>query len=485
MSNVNFRTDGILFKPADDWVGYTTKRHLANIRQISPKYGSDVMTFVGTRNGSSMAYEEYLKMITSVKVRETDDPINYMVYGEGRQFARLIKVISEDANRIGFNKGHFVMVFDAPFFSEVHTIVGMSDRYIVRIMSDGTQAHGGWAYDCTVFGPSNAFVPATEMLPGSTWTKEGAPVPMYNSEKGAKTNYTSPYAITYTWSSVSVEDEVPGNLKKRPVAFAWKEEGKTMWTWEDYRTWKNDLEFRSLKNKTLVWGRSNMNEAGGYDDIDTRSGVEIISGAGSMEQKERGNLLYYNSFDVDELSEQIMKLRVGKGESDIMHYAVSTGTYGMTQASKDIETKASGWEKVDNKSIFGDAMNMGFGHRFTRYIHPGGFILDFRLEPLFDDQYRTPVKHPNGGYARSYEYHIDDLGTTQGESSLELNYVQTAQDLTVIVPGMRNPYSPSDGKGTYQAANTKDAWSERRMSQFMLVNTNPKNSLIFRPNILR
>jgi len=485
MSNVNFRTDGKLFSPAPDWTGYTDKRHLATIRQIAPKYGSDILTYIGSVNSSGMAYEEYLRMVTKVNYKDTDDPINYMVYGEGRQFARLIKVISDDANRIGYNKAHFTMVFDAPLFSEVHIIVGNSDRYRVRIEDDGRLAYGGHAYDCTVFGPNNAFVPATEMLAGSTWTKEGAPTPMYNSDKGAKTSYTSPYAITYTWSSVSVEDEVPGNLKHRPVAFAWLDEnGNKLTTWELYRTWSNDVEFRLLKNKTLVWGRSNMNEAGGYDDVDNRSGIEIVEGAGSMEQIERGNVVYYNTFDIDEFGEHLLKLRVGKNQSDKMHYVVSTGTYGLIQAHNSIAEKAAAWEKIDNKSIFGSAMDMGFGNRFTRYLHPGGFYIDFRLEPLFDDQYRTPIDHPDGGKARSYEYHVTDLGDTQGEASVELNYVNTMADNLVVVEGMRSPYSPTGAKVTYKATSTKDSWAERRMSHFMLVLKNPRNSLIYRPNIL-
>jgi hypothetical protein len=486
MSNVNIRFDGKLFEQAPEWSGYTTKKNLAKVRQIAPKFGSDIMTFIGTANSTSMSYADYLGMITSVEYDETDDPINRMVYGEGRKFARLIKVIAEDMTRIGYNKARFTMVFDAPFFSDVNLIVGMSDRYKVRIVSDQYEAHGGWAYDCEVFGPANFFVPATEMKENSTWTKEGAPVPLYDSMKGARTSYTSPYAITYDWSSVSTEDSVPGNLKSRPVAFAWlNENGKPMHTWQEYRTWKNDMEFRELKNKTLVWGTSNMNTAGGYDDIDDASGVEIKAGPGIIQQTERGNLYYYNTFDVDEFGDQLLKLRIGKVSSDKLHYVVSTGTRGLVQAHNSIASKASGWEKVDNKSIFGDKLNLGFGNRFTRYLHPGGFYIDFRLEPLFDDQYRTPVKHPDGGYARSYEYHVADLGETQGESSVELHYVNTMADNLAIKTGMRSPYSPTGKKVVYEASSLKDAWTERRMSHFMVIMRNPKNSLIYRPNILK
>lgn len=485
MSNVNIRFDGKLFSPPPEWSGYTTKKHLAKIRQISPKYGSDIMTYIGTANSMSMSYADYLGMITDTIYDETDDPINRMVYGEGRKFARLKKVISEDSVRIGYGKSKFVMVFDAPFFSDVNTIVGMNDKYKVRIISDPYEAHGGWAYDCEAFGPANSFIPATEMKAQSSWTKEGAPVPMYDSSKGAKTSYSSPYAITYDWSSVSTQDDVPGNMKTRPVAFAWKEGDKTMYTWQDYRTWKNDVEFRELKNRTLVWGTSNMNAAGGYDDIDARSGVEIKAGPGIIQQSERGNLYHYNTFDIDEFGDQLLKLRLGKISTDKLHYVVSTGTRGLVQAHRSISSKANGWEKVDNVSIFGDKLNLGFGNRFTRYLHPGGFYIDFRLEPLFDDQFRTPVRHPDGGFARSYEYHIADLGDTQGTPSVELHYVKDMADVMGIKKGMRSPYSPTGAKVVEDVATLKDAWSERRMSQFMIVLRNPKNTLIYRPNILK
>lgn len=482
--NTVMRYDGVLFKPAPDWSGYTTMTNLAKIRQLAPKYGSDIMTYVGTANSEALSYESYLKMIGNTIYDVTDEPIIRMVYGDGRKFARLIKYISSDAVKVGINKSKFVMVFDTPFFSDVHTIVGLNDRYKIRIVSDPREYEGGWAYDCQTWGPASSHIPPTELKAGGTWTKEGAPVPMYDSMKGAKTSYTSPYALTYDWSSVSVQDDIPGNMKHVPVAFAWKEDGKEMYTWELYRTWKNDQHFQELKNKTLVWGTSNKNAQGGVDDIDERSGVEIKSGSGIVEQIERGNLHYYNSFDIDELGELLLTLRVGKSSSDKLHYVISSGTRGLMQAHKEIEAKATGWQKVSNESIFGDRMNLGFGHRFTRYLHPGGFTIDFRYEPLFDDQYRTPVKHPSGGLARSYEYHIMDLGQTQGEDSVELHYIEAMADNLGVLPGMRSPYSPTGAKNSYIVGSLKDAWSERRMSQFMAIVRNPKNALIYRPNVL-
>lgn len=484
--NTAIRFDGMLFKPAPDWTGYTTKSHLARIRQLKPKFGSDIMTYVGTANSESLSYEHYLKMVTTPIYDEDDAPLNRMVYGDGRKYAKLLKYISSESVRIGINKSKFVMVFDTPFFSDVHMIVGLSDRYKIRIVSDPREYEGGYAYDCEVYGPASNHIPPTELKTGSTWTKEGAPVPMYDSMKGAKTSYTSPYALTYDWSSVSTQDDVPGNMVHVPVAFAWiDDKGNKMSTWELYKTWKNDMEFNELKNKTLVWGTSNRNAAGGIDDVDERSGVEIISGSGIVEQIERGNIHYYNSFDIDEFGELLLKLRIGKVVTDKLHYVVSSGTYGLMQAHNAIADKAAGWEKVDNKSIFGDKMNLGFGHRFTRYLHPGGFIIDFRFEPLFDDIYRTPVQHPNGGNARSYEYHVMDLGQTGGEPSVELHYVKGMSDNLGILEGMRSPFSPTGAKVEYKVSSLKDAWEERRMSHFMPIVRNPKNALIFRPNILR
>jgi len=483
--DTNLRLDGKLFSPGPEWSGYTTSKHLANARMTEPKWGSDIMTYIGNANSKALTYEEYLRMVTEVKYEDDDSPINMKIYGEGRKYATLLSYRADDMNRVGMNKAEFTMVFDSPFFSDVHTIIGMSDRYKIRIISDGFEAAGGWEYTCKVFGPATKFIPPTELKKGSTWSREGAPVPLTDSMKGAKTSYSSPYAITFDWSSVSVQDDVPGNMKARPVAFAWQVDDKTYdWTWEDFRTYKNDMHFRELKANTVVWGRSNRNADGGIDDIDEKSGVEISEGNGIVQQIERGNLHYYSEFDIDAFSDHLLALRVGKTSTDIIRYVVSTGTYGMMQAHDAISAKAQGWTLINNDAIYGTNMAQGFGQSFRRYRHPAGFEVDFRLEPMLDDDSRTRVKHPKGGFARSREYHVMDLGQTKGEDNIKLHYVKTAADIMVIKEGLRSPFSPT-GEGVKRSvASLKDAWSERRMSQFMVTINNPKNTMIYRPNIL-
>ena len=483
--DVNLRTDGKLAEMGAEWGGYTTSKNLAKIGMTKPRLAEELTTYLGTINSKSLAYEEYLRMVTTVKDEITDEPIEQLVYGDAREYATLKRVITENPNKVGYNKETFTMVFDAPLFSQVNTIVGISDMYRIRLLTDGREAYGGWAYKCKVMGSSRRFIPATAILPNSTWTVEGAPVSLYNSEKGAKTNYTSPYKRAFYWSTVSIEDNVPGNMVQRPVTFGWVDENNNkMWTWEDYRSWSNDVNFRNLKNRTLIWGRSNMNEAGGYDDIDEDTGVEIVESSGAVEQIERGNIFYHNEFDIEEFGDQIVKLRLGKNQTDSLHYVVNTGTMGAIKASKQIAEKARDWTKADNTMLFKMGSDLGFGGKFTRYIHPGGIVIDFRVEALLDDQYRTFVAHPDGGNARGYEYIINDMGMTKGKSSMELRYVKSMRNKTVIVKGMRDPFSVN-GEGVSEASSTKDAWTERRMSHFMLINKNPKNSMIYRPNIIK
>lgn len=488
---MKFKTNGTLFEPGPGWSGLTEKNNLAALRLLKPEWGSDIMTYIQTVNSDAMSFENYLRsVVDKVGIKETDDPINYMVYGEGDQFAKLVSYSADDMNRAGLNKSRFIMRFDKPLFSDVHKIVGLDDRYPIRIVSDPQQEGSVYSYEVEAFGPNSAFIPASELKSGSTWTRDGAPVPLALSKKGAKPYYSSPYAIQFNWSTVRTQEDVPGNMKSRPVAFAWKvkdgNKERTMTTWEQYRTWKADNHFSELKNKTLLWGRSNRNEDGGYDDIDEHSGQQIIEEAGYVQQIERGNLRFYNTFDIEEFADHILQSREGKAIGDKTHYVVSTGTRGMIQASESITAKIGslGWEPVDSKSIFGDKENMGFGHRFTRYMHPGGFYIDFRLEPMLDDINRTPKRHPNGGYVRSYEYHVLDLGETQGQNNVELNYVESAQDLNAIVAGLRNPFSSGASKNSMQQiASAKDAWSEHRMSQFMLAVKNAKDAMIYRPNV--
>jgi len=487
MANTSFRTDGILFEAEPDWSGYTMKSHLARIRQINPKWGDTIMTYVGTANRKGMSTETYLKQVGKVVYDDTDDPINFMLYGEGRRKVKLISYSAPDMARPGINKSRYTLTFESAIFSDVTLIIGMNDAYRHRIV-DGPIPNGShYEYVCELMGDKKRFVPPAELQAGFTFTREGAPVPMTDSMRGAKPSYSSPYARTFNWSAVRTQDDVPGNMRHRPVAFAWKDDsGKAMYTWELYRTWVNDSFFDELKNNSIVWGKSNRNDDGGYDDIDERSGVEITEDDGVVAQMERGNLDHYNTFDIDEFEEQILRLRVGKNVSDKTHYVIKSGTYGMRQVNNAISEKVKGWTLYPNDQVFGTKNNLGFGFSFRRYMSPSGFMMDFIHDPMLDDEDRTPLKHPDGGYARSYEYHIMDMGTTKGMENVELHYVKDMVDEFKIVPGFRNPYSPTGAKskGDY-IATPKDAWSEHRMSQFMVVIRNPKNTMIYRPNIYR
>jgi len=483
MQNLN----GKLFNPPADWSGLTSKSNLLKIRAIEPVWGDETLTYLHSVNSSGMALDTYLKKMLggNVKVMKTDDPVNYRIYGGAKGSTKLVEYRADDMNRVGLNKSRFTMIFTDPLFSEVHEIVGMNDRYIVKVMSDARNEGTNYAYECEVFGKASSFIPKDELKKGTSWSRQGASVPLTRSMKGAKDYYTSPYAITFNWSSTRVEREAGGDMADRPVAFAWKDEnGKLMYTWEYYASWVNDIHFKELKNKTMLWGRDNMNDQGGYDDIDIHSGEIVKQGPGFMQQMERANLNYYNSFDIDEFTDHLLRLRTGKRNSDKTHYVISSGVYGLKQAHDAIAKKATSWKIVDNRELFGSRENLGFGMSFRRYLHPSGFYIDFRLEPMFDDEDRTPVNHPVVGKARSYEYHIMDLGQTAGNDNVMLNYVRSAQDITGIVKGLRSPYHPTGAKVVSENGSLKDGWTESRMSQFMPIIKNPNNTMIYRPNIL-
>jgi len=481
--------NGTIYRPSADWSGRTDKNNLLKIRAIKPELGDELLVYLHSLNTGGMALDTYLKKYLDDKViyTDNDDVVTATIFGMVKGNTRLISYEAHDRNRVGLNKAEFKLVFADPLFSEVHDIVGMNDRYKVKVMSDAKQEGTGYAYICTVMGGNDNYIPASELTAGTLWSRDGASVPMTRSRKGAKASYTSPYKRSYNWSSTRTENEAGGDMAKRPIAAFTlvDDKGKSFNYWEDYDTWVNDLHFKELRNKTLMFGRDNQNAQGGYDDIDRHSGEEIVTGSGLMEQMERANLNYFNQFDIDEFSSLLMRLNRGKKNTDKIHYLVSTGREGLMAAHNAITEKARGWTLVDNKAIFGERESLGYGNSFRRYYHPSGFTVDFRLEPMFDDDSRTPVRHPVRGYARSYEYHIMDLGETSGESNVELRYVGNARDINVIQPGLRDPYTGNLNEAHRVVVSAVDGWVEHRMSQFMVIIKNPLNTLIYRPDSLR
>ena len=152
MANTSVKFDGVLFEPEPDWSGYTTKTHLARRRMITPKWASDVMEYIGTRNRSAMTMETYLKQTAKVVEDDTDDPINIMVYGDEKRFSTLMGYTSLDRSRTGLGKRPFVLTFDTPYFSKTNSIVGYDDKYQIRVMSNPIPNGSYFDYECILMG---------------------------------------------------------------------------------------------------------------------------------------------------------------------------------------------------------------------------------------------------------------------------------------------------------------------------------------------
>jgi hypothetical protein len=184
-----------------------------------------------------------------------------------------------------------------------------------------------------------------------------------------------------------------------------------------------DKSFREDINRVLMFGTSNRGANGEYAQKDT-SGYAIVTGSGLREQSEASNTSYYNTFDIDDLSDKLMDLSEGKLSYDERAFIAMTGERGAVQFHKSLENNSQLYtpsrEQIRISSTTSDYANkaLAYGGQFVEYDGPNMIKFSLKVSSQYDDRNRFKVYHPDGGVTESYRYDIYDVGTTNGEANI-------------------------------------------------------------------
>ncbi len=198
------------------------------------------------------------------------------------------------------------------------------------------------------------------------------------------------------------------------------------------------------------------------------------------------NLFYYNTFDLDWLTEIAIGLSVGKLPEDSRRFVLSTGEYGMFQFHKAVESKATQWSpnfSQDRISISGNKMS--YKGQFLEYRTVNGISFELMHDPMKDSPIRNKIYHPEGGLASSREYDLLDFGTANGKPNIQRVALKGDEDIYKYIPGMRDPFSPYNKQTSPgQTASSVDGYEVHRMFIGGIKITNPMRTARILPSIL-
>lgn len=431
-----------------------------------------------------------------------DGPYRWRIQGSDERNIPLVKAsLTETGTAIsatdtpGIGRSIFFMFFAERYFEATSVLVGeRPNDYSLRVLEDPVQVGNNWRIKVQLItGDDELFLPYEELQVATRWSEEYGLVEQELSKRGNSVHHVAPYMMENTLSSIRKNYDVPGNMisqgKNKPLAFSFiDQDGKQHSRWIDKLGWDFMTQFRRDKARLLMYGKSNKLADGAYGNFG-ESGNVIKSGFGLNEQMEGGNILYYNDFDLDMLTDFAMGLSVGKLPEDSREFVLSTGEYGAYQFHKAASEKASGityLQSDHNLAKLGvNKMQLEEG-QFLNYLSVNGISFKIMIDPMKDDPVRNKMTHPSGGLASSYEYDIYDFGTTNGQSNIQRVAVEGEEEFFAYIPGMRNPFTPyNKNKEPKHASSSVDGYSVYKQFIGGIMLRNPFRTGRIIPNVLR
>ena len=483
------------------WKGLTKENHLASVFELEPQKATDVwIEILAQKRGVSL---EGLLNKLPVKVFDDDSEMVWNVIASSRRNIPLIEARKEDGTAIGSdNVGvggkPFYLVFGEDWFADGNVIVGQKNEiYPVRILGNPRMEGTNAVYKVELMGGVMSGIPAEELAFGTRWSVDFSPVEKELSREVGDVRYSAPIGMRNEFSMIRIQHKVPGNMlnKKVAIGIPYKATGSNKVTvvpkWVHHVEYKVEETFSEEKNNLIVFGRSNRNKNGEYANYG-KSGNVIKQGAGLREQMEYSNVIYYN--DTSEilsiLENALYDLSSGRLDLSDRTFVVRTGERGAAAFSKAVQEQVSGWTAfVLNADGVGMVQNvqsnlhktaLAAGFQFTEFRAPNGVTVKVEVDPMYDDEVRNKIMHPNGGPAESYRFDIMDIGT------MEIPNIQLAKvkdgEARGYQWGLRNPFTGQ--LNNFNMSYSEDSAVIHRMWEGGVIVFDPSRTLSIIPAIL-
>jgi hypothetical protein len=477
-----------------DWAGLTTDNHLGALYMQQPELVSEVIEHIYKVN---LGGDDVVSFINQFPVMYIDDDVPYDWLLQGADEKNIPLVTYWDSTyaakpaRAGIARTSFWMEFPERLFEVTDVIVGEKPE-LYKLQVKDIQSRGtSWLYEVMLnTGDDTLFVPADQLAAGTRWSKEYSLVEQTLSKRGGGISHTSPFRMRNWMSMIRKQYTVPGNMIRKgankPLAFAWvDQEGKKITSWLGKLDWDFLTQFRRERARLLLYGNSNKLPDGTFGNTG-ESGYELRSGFGLYDQVAPSNIFFYNTFDLDWLTEVALGLSVGKLPEDQRRFVLSTGEYGAYQFHKAAQDKASGWApnfSQDRISISGNKMT--YRGQFGKYVSVNGIEFEIMIDPMLDNPVRNKIMHPDGGLASSREYNLWDFGTSGGEPNIQRVALKGDEEIYKYIPGMRDPFSPYNNLSKPgMTASSVDGYEIHKMFIGGLRVKNPMRTMRIIPSLL-
>jgi hypothetical protein len=441
------------------WNDLVKEDHLGAIGATRPELISKVVEKVYS---STYGGDDFVSFINKFPKRYIDEdvPFQWMLQGPDERNFSLIKATTDAAGitevssttKAGVGYGRFYMWFAEKAFSVTSVIVGENpDDYAVRVVSDPQEygdGDGMWRHEVELLtGDSTLFVPYTDLNGGTAWSEEYGIVEQELSKRGNGIRGSSNFQMENVLSMIRKNYEVPGSMlskgRNKPMAFLFQDsQGNTHRRWIDMLGWQFMIQFRRDIARLLLYGKSNRKDDGSFANKGESKNT-IRAGYGLYEQLEGANEGYFNTFNIDALTEFALDISVGKVAGDDRTFLLSTGEYGAYEFHKGVEAKAGTISYIQDSSRISakDGKLSLNGGQFIEYKTVNGLTFKVMIDPTKDNQIRNKKRDKKGRLLSSLVYDLLDFGTTNGNSNIHRVCLKGDEEFYGYRPGLRDPFS--------------------------------------------
>lgn len=400
---------------------------------------------------------------------------------------------------IGEGGTTFDLYFNEMWFFDGETIVGeKNELYPMRIVKEPKPAGSGlWKYTVEMMGADS--IPGEELVAGKRFSVEFAAVGRGLSRDVGGVRRVTPISMRGDVSTLRISHKIAGNAQNKKFAMGLPVlsstgEKKSFPVLGLYEDWLVEQEFSTYKNRALMFGRTNRDLKGEYQNID-KSGWAIRMGSGIREQMEMANTYYYDGeFDLEMLEEILLSLSEGKLGFSERTFMLRTGERGAYAFHKAVETHLSGWQSfinnpgtnqvgsISKSSSELHSNSLKAGYQFVEYLAPNGVTVKVEVDDFYDDKERNKIRFPGGrGVAESYRYDIFYIGTPESPN-IQKVAVNGGTEFRGYRWGFRNPFTGQANNMTM--SHDEDSAIVTKFAQLATVVFDPSRTAQIIPEVL-
>lgn len=481
------------------WSEITTENHLGRMGMMEPELVSPIINNLEDAN-YGMEFDRFVDNFETTMLEE-DKEFDWLISGPDVKNYPLVTWYDESGNqpaKPGINMTAFYMEFPERIF-ELTDVIATDTRevYQLQVIAEPEPVGINTKYKVRLItGDYTLFVPASELVVGKRFAKLYSTVEQTLSTRGGGVSHTGYMRMRNRCSTIRKQYEVPGNMIQRgdnaarQAFFMVKDENgkaKTVSTWIGKLEWDFNMQFKREKANLYMYSKSNKTAQNTYVQKGL-SGYEMKTGGGLYEQISPSNIHYINNWTLDQITDILMNLSVGRLAMDKRHFVLGMGEWGMRRFHQLCEARAIPFSYNNaGGRVSGSGNNLKFGGQFVQYGFVNGIEISVMHLPFLDDPEFNTERHPDGGTISSYEILIMDIGTTGGKANIKKVSIKNEKEIYYYVPGIRSPWTGLSGSDKMPNMSTsgKDGYEFGRKFTAGLMVVNPTSIARIVPNYKR